>query len=147
MVGSGRGCRVGLCVAGLEGPLAGVGFGFGEDGVFPSASLIKVLVLVELLRQADRGLVSLGDGLLVEEDDLVEDSEMLEAAALPARISLRDLSAGMITLSDNTATNLLIRRIGMKRVDALAGGLRHTSLRRRMMDLGARSRGENAASA
>ncbi len=29
-----RGCRVGLCVTGLEGPLAGVGFGFGEERRF-----------------------------------------------------------------------------------------------------------------
>ena len=53
-----RGYRVGIRALGLEGPLAGVGFGVGEDEAFPSASLIKVLVLVELLQQADWGLVS-----------------------------------------------------------------------------------------
>ncbi len=47
---------------GLEGPLAGVGFGVGEGEACPSASLIKVLVLVELLRQADSGLASLEEG-------------------------------------------------------------------------------------
>lgn len=138
------GVRVGLCVAGLEGSLAGVGFGFGEDEAFPSASLIKVLVLAELLRQADAGRLSLGEELLVEEDDLVEDSEMLGARWLPAGVSLWRLAEGMITVSDNTATNLLIRRVGMGRVNALARGLglRRTLLRRGMMDFAARARGE-----
>ncbi len=139
-----RGCRIGLRAVGLEGPLAGVGFGSGEDEAFPSASLIKVLVLMELLRQADSGLVSLGEEVLVGSEDLVEDSEMLEARELPAQVSLRELAGGMITVSDNAATNRLIRRLGMDRINELAGdlGLRRTSLRREMMDLGARLRGE-----
>jgi beta-lactamase class A len=144
VLGDLRGCRVGVCAAGLEGPLAGVGFGFGEDEVFPSASLIKVLVLAELLRQADSGSLSLADEVLVGFGDLVEDSEMLEARELPAPVSCRDLAEGMITVSDNAATNLLIRRVGAGNVNALADGiwLRRTALRREMMDFGARSRGE-----
>ena len=139
-----RGCRVGLRVVGLEGPLAGVGFGVAEDETFPSASLIKVLVLVELLRGADSGLASVGEEVVIRPEDLVEDSEMLGARGLPARVSLGELAEGMITVSDNTATNGLIRRLGMDRIDALAGelGLRRTSLRREMMDFGARLRGE-----
>ena len=139
-----RGCRVGLLAEGLEGPLAGTGFAVAEDEAFPSASLIKVLVLVELLRRADSGGLSPGDEITVGSEDLVEDSEMLEARGLPARVSLGELAEGMITVSDNTATNLLIRRLGMGRIDALAGalGLRRTRLRREMMDFGARSRGE-----
>jgi beta-lactamase class A len=134
-----------MYAVGLEGPLAGVGFGVvAEDEAFPIASLIKVLVLAELLRQADSGLLSLADDVFVGPEDLVEDSEMLEARELPAPVSCRDLTEGMITVSDNAATNLLIRRVGMGRVNVLAGdlGLRCTSLRRGVMDLGARLRGE-----
>ncbi len=129
---------------GLEGPLAGVGFGLADREAFPSASLIKVLVLAELLRQADAGLISLEEELVLWPEDLVEDSEMLGAVSLPARVSLGGLAGGMITVSDNTATNGLIRRLGMDRINALAGGLglRRTSLRREMMDFEARSRGE-----
>ncbi len=139
-----RGCRVGLRVVGLEGPLAGVGFGVAEDETFPSASLIKVLVLVELLRQADSGLVSLEEAVVVGPGDLVEDSEMLEERDLPAQVSWGELAGGMITVSDNAATNRLIRHVGLGRINALAGGLgmRRTSLRRGMMDFEARSRGE-----
>ena len=139
-----RGGRVGVSAAGLEGPLAGVVLGFGEDEAFPSASLIKVLVLVELLRQADSGSLSLAEEVLVGPEDLVEDSEMLEARRLPAPVSCRDLAGGMIAVSDNAATNLLVRRAGAGSVNALAGrlGLRRTSLRREMMDFAARARGE-----
>jgi beta-lactamase class A len=101
-------------------------------------------VLAELLRQADSGSLSLAGEVFVGPGDLVEDSEMLEARGLPAPVSCWDLAEGMITVSDNAATNLLIRRVGMQRVNALAGGLelRRTALRRGMMDFGARSRGE-----
>ena len=101
-------------------------------------------MLAELLRQADSGLLSLADEVFVGPEDLVEDSEMLEARELPAPVSCRDLAEGMITVGDNAATNLLIRRVGVGRVNALADelGLRRTAPRRGMMDLGARLRGE-----
>jgi beta-lactamase class A len=71
------GCRVGMYAVGLEGTLAGVGFGVvAEDEAFPIASLIKVLVLAELLRQADSGLLSLADEVFVGPEDLVEPSGM-----------------------------------------------------------------------
>ncbi len=138
------GFDAGICARGLEGPLAGRSIGVGEDLVLPSASVIKVLVLAELLRQADRGSLYLDEELEVRREDLVDDSEMLEGEELPARMPLRRLAEGMITLSDNAATNLLIRRVGMGRVNDLASdlGLRGTCLRREMMDLAARARGE-----
>jgi len=138
------GFRAGICARGLEGPLAGRSVGVGEDLALPSASLIKILILAELLRQADRGSLSLDEALEVRPEDLVEDSEMLEGEELPARMTLRRLAEGMITLSDNAATNLLIRRLGTERVNDLARdlGLRGTSLRREMMDVEARARGE-----
>jgi len=138
------GFRAGICARGLEGPLAGRSVGVGEDLALPSASLIKVLVLAGLLKQADRGSLSLDEALDVRPGDLVEDSGMVEREWLPARMTLWRLAEGMITLSDNAATNLLIRRIGMGRIQALACdlGLKSTRLRREMMDLQARARGE-----
>lgn len=139
------GFRVGMCARGLEGPFTEKSVGVGEKLVLPSASLIKVLILVELLRQVEAGRVSLEERMPVTGESLVEDSEMVGARKLPARLSLRRLAEGMITVSDNTATNLLIRRLGMQRVNALAHdlGMRRTLLRREMMDFEARARGED----
>lgn len=66
--------------------------GVREDEVFPGASLIKVLVLAEFLRRADSGRILLEDEILVEREDLVEDSEMMDAQRLPAEISYRRLA-------------------------------------------------------
>ena len=59
------------------------------------------------------------------------------------RITLRDLATMMIAVSDNSATNVLIDRVGMENVNALLDslGLVHTRLRRKMMDLKAASEG------
>ena len=138
------GLRAGICALGLEGPLAGRSVGASETRQMPSASLIKVPILAEALRQADRGLLSLDEVLDVRPEDLVEDSRMLEGEELPARMPVRRLAEGMITLSDNAATNLLIRRLGADRINGLARdlGLRSTVLQRGMMDVEARLRGE-----
>ena len=64
------------------------------------------------------------------------------------RITLRDLATMMVAVSDNSATNVLIDRVGMENVNALMDslGLAHTRLRRKMMDLKAASEGrENIA--
>ena len=59
------------------------------------------------------------------------------------RITLRDLATMMVAVSDNSATNVLIDRVGMENVNALMDslGLHHTRLRRKMMDLKAAGEG------
>ncbi len=143
-LGDVHGCRVGLCAEGLEGPLDGARFRFRAEEALPSASLIKVLVLAELLRQVDAGRVSLERRVLGGEEDVVEDSEMVEAEGPPVELSVGRLAEGMISVSDNTATNALISLLGEDRVNALARdlGLNRTALRRKMMDFEARIRGE-----
>ena len=63
-------------------------------------------------------------------------------------LSIRDYAALMVTLSDNTATNVLIDRLGMERIAARmqALGLTGTKLRRHMMDTAAARRGDENVS-
>ena len=64
------------------------------------------------------------------------------------RLTNHDLATFMIGVSDNGATNVLIERVGMERVNARldALGLRETRLRRKMMDVAAARAGrENTA--
>lgn len=138
-------CQVSICAQSLEGPLKGTQFGVGEDRVYPSASLIKILVLVELLRQVDNGDTSLDEEIRIARVDLIEDSALLEGEELPGSFSLRRLAEGMIQFSDNTATNCLISHCGMDRIDTHARelNLQDTTLHRRMMDFDARARGED----
>ena len=114
------------------------------DEVFPTASSIKIAVLTELYRQAQAGKVKLTDIYTVRASDLVQDSDIMNGLTPGVtRITLRDLGTMMVAVSDNSAANVLIDRVGMENVNALLTslGLTHTRLRRKMMDLKAASEG------
>ncbi len=63
-------------------------------------------------------------------------------------LSIRDYAVLMVTLSDNTATNVLIDRLGMDRIATRMQslGLNGTKLRRHMMDTAAARRGDENVS-
>lgn len=119
------------------------------DEVFPTASSIKVAVLVELYRQAQAGKLKLNDLYTVQAADLVQDSDIMNGLTPGiTRVTLRDLATMMIAVSDNAAANVLIDRLGMENVNAMLDSLNLTRmrLRRKMMDLKAASEGrENVA--
>ena len=119
------------------------------DDVFPQASSIKIAVLAELYRQAQGGKLKLTDLYTVQESDLVADSDIMGGLTPGVtRITLRDLATMMVAVSDNSATNVLIDRVGMENVNALMDslGLAHTRLRRKMMDLKAAGEGQENVS-
>ena len=121
------------------------------DTVFPQASSIKLTILLELMRQAQDGRLSL------EEKHTLRRSEAPPGDRDPilgmlgdgtVTLTLRDLAVFMIVLSDNTATNILIDRLGMENINAglTRLGLKETKLRRRMIDLEAAKRGDENVS-
>ena len=115
-----------------------------EDEVFAQASSIKIAVLADLYLQAQQGKLKLTDPYTVESSDLVPDSDIMGGlTAGVTRLTLRDLATMMVAVSDNSATNVLIDRVGMENVNAMLDslGLTHTRLRRKMMDLQAAKEG------
>jgi beta-lactamase class A len=119
------------------------------DEVFPQASSIKVAVLAELYRQAQQGKLKLTDLYTVQKSDLVQDSDIMNGLTPGVtRITLRDLATMMVAVSDNSATNVLIDRVGMNNVNSLLDslGLSHTRLRRKMMDVKAAGEGRENVS-
>jgi len=120
------------------------------DEVMPTASSIKIAILTELYRQAQQGKLKLTDLYTLQSSDLVGGSGIASALTPGVtRLTLRDVAALMISVSDNSATNIIIDRVGMENVNALLDSqhLTHVRLRRRMMDLKAASEGrENVAS-
>ena len=119
--------------------------------VVPSASTIKVLLLVAALRRVAQGCSRLEDRLrLPAPADRVGGSGPLQALASVAELPLGELLELMVTLSDNDATNVVLDLVGLSAVDGLAAelGLPDTRLQRRMMDFEARRRGrENLTTA
>jgi beta-lactamase class A len=128
----------------LEDLTSGQTYFLHGDEVMPTASSIKIAVLAELYRQAQQGKLQLTDLYTVQQPDMVPDSDIMGGLTPGVtRITLRDLATMMVAVSDNSATNVLIDRVGMENVNALMDslGLSHTRLRRKMMDLKAASEG------
>ena len=137
---------MGLAVKDLT---SGETFFIHGDEIMPQASSIKIAVLAELYRQAQQGKLKLTDEYTVRQEDLVSGSDiMLGLTAGVTRLTLRDLATMMVAVSDNSATNVLIRRVGMENVNAMLDGLglHATRLRRQMMDLKAASEGRENVS-
>jgi beta-lactamase class A len=125
------------------------------DRVFPTASSIKIAILLELYRQDQearagaKGKAKLDDIYTFDPKDLVEDSQIM-AGLNPGitRVTNRDLAQFIVAVSDNAAANILIDRVGKDNVNAMLRGLglSKTMLRRKMIDIAAARRGdENVA--
>jgi beta-lactamase class A len=114
------------------------------DDIFPQASSIKITVLTELYRQAQQGKLNLNDFYTVQKADDVPDSQIFNGLSFGlTRLTLRDLATMMIAVSDNSATNVLIDKVGMENVNSMLAslGLKNTKLQRKMMDLNAAKQG------
>jgi beta-lactamase class A len=128
----------------IEDIKTGDQFFLHENEVFAQASSIKITVLAGLYLQAQRGKLKLTDLYTVQSSDLVPDSDIMGGLTPGVtRVTLRDLATMMVAVSDNSATNVLIDRVGMDNVNAMLDslGLAHTRLRRKMMDLEAAKQG------
>ena len=123
---------------------SGESFQVNAEMVFPQASSIKLAILIELFRQAQMGGLRLEERVEVKRGQMVGGSGVLQRFGdASSALSLRDLAVLMIVLSDNTATNLLIDRLGMDNVNQMLRklGLEQTRLQRKMMDQESRRAG------
>lgn len=106
------------------------------DETFSTASLIKVPVLVTLFDLAEQKRLTLDDPIVLTELDKVGGAGELQFLRTPLTLRLWDVAWLMSTLSDNTATNLVLDRIKIRRVwqkmEAL--GLPHTKVHSGSMD-------------
>jgi beta-lactamase class A len=100
------------------------------DKPVPTASVIKLTVLLEAMEQVKAGKHTLTDKITLQKDDVVLGSGILQFFDTPLAITLKDALTFMIIESDNTATNLVIDQVGIKNVnDRIAQmGLKDTYL-------------------
>ncbi len=93
---------------------SGESFAHEGDAPMPTASLIKLPVMVEAYRQAAEGKINLDEPVVLKAEDKVPGSGILTTHFSPGTaISLRDAVRLMIAYSDNTATNLVVGKIGL----------------------------------
>lgn len=98
------------------------------DRPVPTASVIKVALMLEALQQIKAGRRSLQQPLTLTQANQVEGSGILRILTPGERLNLRDTIALMLTLSDNTATNMVIDAVGLKPTNAFLAriGLKNT---------------------
>ncbi len=113
------------------------------EEVVPSASLIKVPILLSILQRVMEGGISLEDKITVPALEILEDTDVFEQGA--CECSVAELLHWMIVTSDNTATNVLIGLVGFAATNSLMGslGLPSTVLARKMLDFAAIRAGRN----
>ena len=103
----------GVVTAAVRHLETGKGFAAAADRPMPLASLVKVPVMVAAYAAAHQGRVVLDEQVTFAADDLVPGSAVIDKLSPGATFTLRDAIRMMIATSDNTATNIVIRRIGL----------------------------------
>ncbi|CAN5643724.1 serine hydrolase [soil metagenome] len=103
---------------------------FDPDTVRPTASTIKVPIMIELFRQVEAGEVSLDDLLTANEANATKGSGILRDLSSGISLRAEDICTLMIVVSDNQATNMLIDLLGMDKINATlaANGFEKTRL-------------------
>jgi len=116
---------VGIVVEDVE---TGYSAGVNRGANMPAASTIKIPVMVEVFRQMSRGAFDLNRMLALQPGDRDWGWGDLASAPSGSRYSVAKLLTLMITESDNTATNMLIRLVGRAHINATMRslGLRQT---------------------
>jgi beta-lactamase class A len=113
------------------------------DKPFPSASMVKVPIMIACFKAAEEGRISLQDVLKVKPADKTRGSGNLRASPSGTPVTVEKLVELMITSSDNTAANMLIDLLGFEYLGTTfrSLGLEHTNLSRKMMDFRSRRNG------
>lgn len=114
-------------------------FSYNAGVSFPSASTIKVLIMLTAFRLAEGDPAVMRHSIVFRNRDYIGGSDFMGSASDGERFSVHDLIVPMIRQSDNTAANLLITYLGFDAINATAhhSGLLHTTLRRHFMDTAA----------
>ena len=108
------------------------------DEIFPTASIIKLPVLVELFRSIEKNQLTLDEKMPLTEYYRTEGSGSLQFKAQNSEYSIDELARVMITESDNSATNMLMSRLGsMTDINSALRqwGLNHTYVQTWLPDL------------
>lgn len=110
----------------------------GADVVYPSASIIKLPVLIQMYKSVEEEQFGLKDNMFLTEYYRSEGSGKMQYSQAGRSYSLYDLATLMIQDSDNTATNMLVSKVGsMNDVNAAmkSWGIEHTHMQTWLPDL------------
>lgn len=113
-------------------------FSLNGSATFSSASMIKLPILIAFFQDVDAGKVKLDEMLSLQQADVAEGSGDMQYAGVGSQYSALETATNMIVTSDNTATNMIIRRLGGIQVlnqRFRQWGMQQTLLRKLLPDL------------
>jgi beta-lactamase class A len=82
---------------------------YGADALFPTASVAKMPLLTAFHAYVEERRLSWDDAVVIDAQDVPGGSGTLQHLSLPRAVSYRDAAWLMICVSDNLATNILLR--------------------------------------
>lgn len=109
------GCEAALHVLDLE---TGAELGVRSDAPVVLASVFKIFVALEFYAQVSANLLDPTERIELRPGDRTAGPTGVSLFSDPVQISLRDLCVQMMSVSDNTATDVLLRRVGRDHVNA-----------------------------
>ncbi|MGW1802966.1 serine hydrolase [Streptomyces sp. NPDC001984] len=113
------GCKGSVAVLDIDGPGR---VAFGDNELVVAASTFKIVVALALFCQAAEASVDLAERVRLSPAQATPGGQGICIFEDEAEVSLRDIARMMLTISDNTATDVLIRRVSVSRIhDRLAG--------------------------
>lgn len=123
--------------------VTGTEFAVREDEIYGAASIIKFPLFLHILAECHKGNMSLDDRLVTQDTDKVPSCGALNMFTGSVETDIRTLCRLMICISDNTATNRLIKHCGFEALEQGFAelGLEKTRIRRLLFDASANARG------
>ena len=123
--------------------ITGLEYGIRPEETYLAASVIKFPLLLYVLHRAEKGELSLSDKVIVENWEKVPSCGGLNQFTDSVEVDIRTLCRLMIVLSDNTATNKLLRLCGFEETNATFRdmGLEKTVIQRLLFDYEAARQG------
>ncbi len=120
-------------------------FSYRVDEKIPSASVIKIPILIELMEKVKAKTIDLDKIHTLTDAEKTGGSGVLANIPAGRKLTIREIAQEMIRTSDNTATNILIKEVGMEAVNQNLEklGLTKTRLNRVMMDVEAAKQGRD----
>lgn len=96
---------------------SGSRFGIRENEVFPSASLVKIPIMIDIFARVEEGAMSMDEPLTFLDIDRTDGSGVLRHLTAPKEVTVWDATFLMISVSDNAATDLLLAKLSPRSIN------------------------------
>jgi beta-lactamase class A len=98
----------------------GESFSFRGDEIWYMASVVKIPIAIQVLRDVQSGALAMDTRIQLLAEDFVDGAGQTNQYPAGSRLRVDFLLEQMLVFSDNTASDVLIRTVGLDRINATA---------------------------